>query len=232
MGRLPKRSLVASLDQVAPYRTRIPDQAHVYAGDPRSIGSLPLAALAERRRTIRTEGEIILAAGAFNSPQLLMLSGVGPRSHLAAHKIPLVADRPGVGANLQDRYEVGVRQPCAIAVSLAARLQDAAARCGRSAGSLLGRVARQSRNRLWNEWRGDRHRPALAAATHRARPLYLRLSRRVPRLLPRLVSRRRAKGPFHLGDPEGTHEQHGSPAEHRSSRYARHRLPLFRRKER
>jgi choline dehydrogenase len=84
------------------------DQAHVYAGDPNSASSVPLAALAPHRRTIRTEGEVIVAAGAFNSPQLLMLSGIGPQSHLAAHKIPLVVDRPGVGANLQDRYEIGV----------------------------------------------------------------------------------------------------------------------------
>lgn len=84
------------------------EQAHVYRGDPRSVRSVPLAALAARRRTIRTEGDVILAAGAFNSPQLLMLSGIGPKTHLAAHKIPVVVDRPGVGANLQDRYEVGV----------------------------------------------------------------------------------------------------------------------------
>jgi len=52
--------------------------------------------------------EVILAGGAFNSPQLLMLSGIGPADHLKDRKIPLVADRPGVGTNLQDRYEVGL----------------------------------------------------------------------------------------------------------------------------
>lgn len=52
--------------------------------------------------------EVILAGGAFNSPQLLMLSGIGPAAHLQEHGIPVLADRPGVGANLQDRYEVGV----------------------------------------------------------------------------------------------------------------------------
>ena len=84
------------------------DQAHVYAGDPKSVRSLPLAELASHRRSIHTDGEVILGAGAFNSPQLLMLSGIGPKSHLATHSIPLVADRPGVGSNLQDRYEIGV----------------------------------------------------------------------------------------------------------------------------
>ena len=52
--------------------------------------------------------EVILAGGAFNSPQLLMLSGIGPAAHLTQFGIPVVADRAGVGTNLQDRYEVGV----------------------------------------------------------------------------------------------------------------------------
>jgi choline dehydrogenase len=52
--------------------------------------------------------EVILSGGAFNSPQLLMLSGIGPRQTLAAHGIAVRVDLPGVGRNLQDRYEVGV----------------------------------------------------------------------------------------------------------------------------
>ena len=52
--------------------------------------------------------EVILCGGAFNSPQLLMLSGIGPREELEQHGIPVRVDRPGVGKNLQDRYEVGV----------------------------------------------------------------------------------------------------------------------------
>ncbi len=52
--------------------------------------------------------EVILAAGAFNTPQLLMLSGIGPRQDLTRHGIPVVVDLPGVGQNLQDRYEVSV----------------------------------------------------------------------------------------------------------------------------
>ncbi len=59
-------------------------------------------------RTVRASREVILAGGAFNTPQLLMLSGVGPRSQLLRHGIPVRVDLPGVGRNLQDRYEVGV----------------------------------------------------------------------------------------------------------------------------
>jgi choline dehydrogenase-like flavoprotein len=50
--------------------------------------------------------EVILAAGSIKSPQLLMLSGVGPAAHLADHGIAVVLDRPGVGANLQDHLQM------------------------------------------------------------------------------------------------------------------------------
>jgi choline dehydrogenase len=52
--------------------------------------------------------EVILAGGTFNTPQLLMLSGVGDAQHLAEHGITVVKGLPGVGRNLQDRYEIGV----------------------------------------------------------------------------------------------------------------------------
>ena len=53
-------------------------------------------------RIVRARRETILSGGAFNSPQLLMLSGVGPGEHLREHGIAVAADLPGVGANLQD----------------------------------------------------------------------------------------------------------------------------------
>jgi choline dehydrogenase len=52
--------------------------------------------------------EVILAGGVFNSPQLLMLSGIGDRQHLAEHGIAAIKNLEGVGRNLQDRYEIGV----------------------------------------------------------------------------------------------------------------------------
>jgi choline dehydrogenase-like flavoprotein len=59
-------------------------------------------------RQVYASKEIILAGGAFNTPQLLMLSGIGPRAVLERFRIPIKIDLPGVGENLQDRYEVGV----------------------------------------------------------------------------------------------------------------------------
>jgi choline dehydrogenase-like flavoprotein len=56
----------------------------------------------------RASREVILSGGAFNTPQLLMLSGIGPRAELEAHKIAVRVALPGVGQNLQDRYEVAV----------------------------------------------------------------------------------------------------------------------------
>ena len=56
----------------------------------------------------RASKEVILAGGAFNTPQLLMLSGIGPRAELEQHGIPVRVPLDGVGSNLQDRYEVGV----------------------------------------------------------------------------------------------------------------------------
>jgi choline dehydrogenase len=53
-------------------------------------------------RTIRARREVILSGGTYNSPHLLMLSGVGPAAHLADHGIAVVHDSPGVGRNLQE----------------------------------------------------------------------------------------------------------------------------------
>ncbi len=57
-------------------------------------------------RVIRARREVVLAASSLNTPKLLMLSGIGPAGHLAEHGIAVLADRPGVGANLQDHLEL------------------------------------------------------------------------------------------------------------------------------
>jgi choline dehydrogenase len=67
----------------------------------------------------RAEREIILCAGAIGSPQLLMLSGVGPADHLRQFNVPVVCDLPGVGKNLQDHPCTGVVYGCTKPVSLA-----------------------------------------------------------------------------------------------------------------
>lgn len=53
--------------------------------------------------TIKAKKEVIVAGGVFMSPQLLQVSGIGPKSLLKKFKIPVVADRPGVGQNMQDQ---------------------------------------------------------------------------------------------------------------------------------
>jgi len=63
---------------------------------------------AGQRRQVRARREVVLAGGAFNTPQLLMLSGIGPRAELERHGIAPRIDLPGVGQHLQDRYEVAV----------------------------------------------------------------------------------------------------------------------------
>jgi choline dehydrogenase len=63
---------------------------------------------AGERREVRVAREVILAGGAFNTPQLLMLSGIGPRDVLASVGIEILIELPGVGRNLQDRYEICV----------------------------------------------------------------------------------------------------------------------------
>ncbi len=69
-------------------------------------------------RLARAEREVIVCAGAINSPQLLMLSGIGPADALCPLRIPCVVDLPGVGDNLQDHLEVYVQHACTRPVTL------------------------------------------------------------------------------------------------------------------
>ena len=80
------------------------DGAHLYQADPKAESALTPANTVQ----VLVKKEVILSAGTFNTPQLLKLSGVGPREELEQFGIQVRVDLPGVGENLQDRYEVGV----------------------------------------------------------------------------------------------------------------------------
>ncbi|MFN4090147.1 MAG: GMC family oxidoreductase [Alphaproteobacteria bacterium] len=84
-------------------------------------------------RTARARREVVVSGGVYGSPQLLMLSGIGPGGHLAEHGIPVVHDLPGVGSNLHDHFNTYVSFRCAqpvtmndLALSLRRRLVAAA----------------------------------------------------------------------------------------------------------
>jgi len=69
-------------------------------------------------REARAAREVVLAASSINSPKILMQSGIGPASDLSALGIDVVADRPGVGANLQDHLELYLQQACTQPITL------------------------------------------------------------------------------------------------------------------
>ncbi|GKT60189.1 choline dehydrogenase [Colletotrichum tofieldiae] len=75
----------------------------LYRADPRSGNAGEGTA-----GSVNATAEVIISAGSFNTPQLLKLSGVGPSEELASFDIPVIVDLPGVGTNLQDRYETSV----------------------------------------------------------------------------------------------------------------------------
>ncbi|KAK6208125.1 hypothetical protein LQW54_007172 [Pestalotiopsis sp. IQ-011] len=77
------------------------DGEHLYSASPLNGGSGTAGSATASR-------EVIVAGGVYNSPQLLKLSGVGPRDELESFGIDVVADLPGVGTNLQDHYEISV----------------------------------------------------------------------------------------------------------------------------
>jgi choline dehydrogenase len=95
----------------APYRAkgvRYLPREHVYEADPKATVLRPDDTWREQLVTLYCRREVILSGGAFNTPQLLMLSGIGPAGDLRKQGLTPRVDLPGVGQNLQDRYEVPV----------------------------------------------------------------------------------------------------------------------------
>lgn len=74
----------------------------LYSADPRSKNATGTPGKAYASK------EVIISGGAFNSPQLLLLSGVGPAAHLKKFNIPVISDLPGVGQQVADNYEAGI----------------------------------------------------------------------------------------------------------------------------
>jgi len=110
---------------------------------------------------VRARGEVIVCGGAFNTPQLLLLSGIGPAAPLAALGIEPRVDLPGVGRNLQDRYEIGVVNR--LAVPTWPSLREARFRHG---------------DKLWREWSGRRR--GMYTSNGGALAIVRRSERRVP----------------------------------------------------
>ena len=68
--------------------------------------------------TAQAAREVILCGGAVNSPQLLMLSGIGPQEHLAGFGVPVIHHLPGVGQSLQDHYSAPIKLRCKLPVTV------------------------------------------------------------------------------------------------------------------
>ncbi|HEV3161692.1 MAG TPA: FAD-dependent oxidoreductase [Xanthobacteraceae bacterium] len=90
-------------------------------------------------RELHAKRGVILAAGAVQSPQLLMLSGIGPSEHLRAYGIPVVIDRPAVGRNLQDHLQVRLIYRCTKPITTNDALRSIGGRVGMAVEWLLRR---------------------------------------------------------------------------------------------
>lgn len=78
----------------------------------RAIGVQYRGSPGQNKSTVLASKEIIVAAGAIHTPQILQLSGVGPEPVLQSLGIPIVASLPGVGTNFQDHASINVRYNC------------------------------------------------------------------------------------------------------------------------
>ena len=76
----------------------------------------------DRIEYVRANKEVVMAASSINSPKMLMLSGIGPATDLKERGIEVLADRPGVGENLQDHLELLIQQACTQPITLNSKL--------------------------------------------------------------------------------------------------------------
>ena len=133
----------------------------------------PNAGPGEPRTSQMLRAKSSSAGGAFNTPQLLMLSGIGPKEQLAKHGIPVRVNLPGVGQNLQDRYEVGI-------VSQAqAGLDDPEGRDLHPRRSAVPGMGALAQGRLHHQRRRARRHQALAGRAAAARSVHLRADRQI-----------------------------------------------------
>jgi choline dehydrogenase-like flavoprotein len=95
--------------------------------------------IGKQLRELRAKHGAILAAGAVQSPQLLMLSGIGPAEHLRAHGIPVVIDRPAVGRELQDHLQVRLIYRCTKPITTNDALRSTGGRLGMAVEWLVRR---------------------------------------------------------------------------------------------
>ena len=90
-------------------------------------------------RTIRADREVVLCGGTVNTPQILMLSGIGPADELQRHGIPVVHELPGVGRNLQDHVDCVIAYTCTQPITLYSNLRADRLTGSVIAGMLFGR---------------------------------------------------------------------------------------------
>ena len=98
-------------------------------------------------RTAQARREIVLAAGAINSPQILQVSGIGPGAHLQAQGVEVAHDLPGVGHNLQDHFQARSVYRCTRPITLNDRVRSpfSEAAHGRGMGPVPDRPAHHRR---------------------------------------------------------------------------------------
>ncbi|AEP31401.1 GMC family oxidoreductase [Brumicola nitratireducens] len=95
-----------------------------------------------KEHTVTARKEIILSGGTINSPQVLMVSGIGPKAHLKEHGINVLKDLPGVGQNLQDHFMMPVAYRCTQTISLSqAGSEQQAALYAKGKGMLTSNIA-------------------------------------------------------------------------------------------